>query len=100
MESDKYNLNRFLVAQERDYSIALNELKEGRKRSHWMWYIFPQLRHLGHSNISKFYGLSGKEEAAAYLASNDVFARVLDKYFGGQRDNRTIRLIKGAEKTT
>ncbi len=52
MESDKYNLNRFIVAQERDFSIALNELKEGRKRSHRMWYIFPQLRHLGHSNIS------------------------------------------------
>lgn len=100
MESDKYNLNRFIIAQERDYSIALRELTDGRKRSHRMWYIFPQLKHFGHSNTSKFYGLSGTEEAAAYLASNDVFARVLDKYFGGQRDNRTIRLIKGAEKTT
>lgn len=140
METDTYNLNRFIVAQERDYPIAMNELKDGRKRSHWMWYIFPQLKHLGHSYTSKFYGISGTEEAVAYLAEpilgqrlrevsedildlptddarevfgsidamklrssmtlfdiispNDVFARVLDKYFNGQRDNRTLTIIQ------
>ncbi len=67
MLSDKYNLIRFLNAQEDTYQVALKELQEGRKLSHWMWYIFPQLKHLGHSNNAKFYGISGIEEAAAYL---------------------------------
>lgn len=71
-----------------------------KKKDNILQNTFPQFKHFGHSNISKFYGLSGTEEAAAYLASNDVFARVLDKYFRGQRDNWTIRIIKGAEKTT
>ena len=60
-EKDKYNLIRFIEAQNGVYPIALRELQEGRKRSHWMWYIFPQLKHLGHSYNSKFYGLSGKD---------------------------------------
>lgn len=135
-----YNLDRFIDAQECIYPIALQELHEGRKHSHWMWYIFPQLKHLGHSYNSRFYGLSGKDEAAAYLADhvlgqrlrevsdvifnlptndayevlgsidgmklrssmtlfdivspNDIFARVLDKYFNGQRDNRTLTIIQ------
>lgn len=139
-EKDKYNLIRFIEAQNGVYPIALRELQEGRKRSHWMWYIFPQLKHLGHSYNSKFYGLSGKDEATAYLAEpvlnqrlrevsnvifnlptndacevfggidgmklrssmtlfdivspNDIFARILDKYFNGQRDNRTLTIIQ------
>lgn len=64
---DKYNLNRFIEAQSGVYHIALKELQDGRKRSHWMWYIFPQFKHLGYSRNSKFYGISGPEEAAAYL---------------------------------
>ncbi len=64
---DKYNLLRFLNAQEGSYQETLKELQEGRKRSHWMWYIFPQLKPLGHSYSAKFYGISGIEEAAAYL---------------------------------
>lgn len=64
---DKHNLNRFVKAQEDVYPIALKELQEGRKRSHWMWYIFPQLKHLGHSYNAKLYGISGLEEATAYL---------------------------------
>lgn len=46
---NSYNLNRFIDAQEGIYPIALKELQEGRKRTHWMWYIFPQLKHLGYS---------------------------------------------------
>lgn len=134
---DKYNLNRFLEVQNDVYPIALKELRTGRKRSHWIWYIFPQLKHLGHSYNSKFYGISGIEEATAYLADpvlgyrlrevaetilnlpgddavevfggidsrklrssmtlfdlvspNDIFARVLDKYFNSRRDHRTLR---------
>ncbi len=64
---DLYDLNRFVVAQEVSYSFALKELKNGRKTSHWIWYIFPQLKGLGRSFNSEFYGISGKEEASAYL---------------------------------
>lgn len=68
MAPDTYNLTRFIEAQEGMYPIALKELRQGRKRSHWMWYVFPQLKGLGHSFNSRFYGISGLEEAAAYLA--------------------------------
>jgi len=134
-----YNISRFKDAQERIYPIALRELQEGQKRSHWMWYVFPQLKGLGHSYNSKFYGISGPEEASEYLedpilgqrlreisnvilnlatddavavfggidsrklkssmtlfdlvSPNDIFARVLDKYFNGQRDNLTVNII-------
>ncbi|MDE6582235.1 MAG: DUF1810 domain-containing protein [Duncaniella sp.] len=136
---DKYNLNRFLQAQELMYPIALKELQAGHKRSHWIWYIFPQLKHLGYSHNSKYYGISGIDEATAYLSHpilghrlrevsetilnlpsddatgifghidavklrssmtlfdkvspDDVFARVLDKYFNGKKDTRTIKII-------
>lgn len=63
-----YNLDRFLEAQERDYPIALKEMQEGRKVSHWIWYIFPQKKGLGRSYNSQFYGLDGIGEAQAYLA--------------------------------
>lgn len=67
MCNNNYDLNRFVEAQNGVYPIALKELQEGHKRSHWMWYIFPQLKHLGHSHNSKYYGISGIEEATAYL---------------------------------
>lgn len=73
---DKYNLNRFIEAQSGVYHITLKELQDGRKRSHWMWYIFPQFKHLGYSRNSKFYGISGPEEAAAYL-ENPVLSQRL-----------------------
>ena len=62
-----YNLERFVEAQKRDYPIALNEIKDGYKRNHWMWYIFPQLKQLGRSSIAKYYGIEDIEEARAYL---------------------------------
>jgi uncharacterized protein (DUF1810 family) len=61
-------LERFVSAQEPVYDSALRELREGRKRSHWMWFIFPQLRGLGASATSRHYGLASKEQAADYLA--------------------------------
>lgn len=67
-QSHNFNLDRFLQAQERSYPIALNEIKNGRKSSHWIWYIFPQKKGLGRSQNSKYYGLDGIEEAQAYLA--------------------------------
>lgn len=138
--NDIYDIKRFVDAQSDVYPIALHELEEGKKRSHWMWYVFPQLEGLGHSYNSKFYGISGPKEASEYLedpilgqrlreisnvilnlatddavavfggidsrklkssmtlfdlvSPNDIFARVLDKYFNGQRDNLTVNLIQ------
>ena len=65
--SEINDLQRFLSAQENDYEIALRELTEGEKRSHWMWYIFPQLRGLGRSGMAQFYGIADISEAKAYL---------------------------------
>jgi uncharacterized protein (DUF1810 family) len=59
-------LKRFLDAQQHDYAIALTEIKAGRKRSHWMWYIFPQISGLGYSEIAKRYAIRDREEAIAY----------------------------------
>lgn len=67
MTGDPFNLDRFIVAQAGGtYEQALAELREGRKRTHWMWFIFPQHRDLGQSTTARFYGLSGIEEAQAY----------------------------------
>ena len=65
---DPHNLVRFRSAQTRNYSTALAELQAGAKRSHWMWYVFPQLRGLGRSDQAQFYGLASLEEARAYLS--------------------------------
>lgn len=67
MENKAYDLGRFISAQRRDYPTALEEIRQGRKRSHWMWYIFPQLRGLGMSSTSYFYGIENLEEAKAFL---------------------------------
>ena len=64
---DTHNLNRFVQAQENDYRQALSEIRSGRKRSHWMWYIFPQLDGLGFSSTSKRYSIKSVAEAAGYL---------------------------------
>ena len=69
MSHTKFNLQRFLDAQEGVYPVALKEIRNGGKRSHWIWYIFPQQKGLGYSYNSEFYGLDGEEEARAYLAS-------------------------------
>lgn len=134
-----HNLDRFLLSQDRIYQVALKELKGGRKRSHWMWYVFPQLKHLGHSYNAKYYGISGIEEAVTYLqhpilgqrlreiastilnlsgndaevifgcidamklrssmtlfdvvSPDDVFNLVLDNYFQGKKDYRTLSML-------
>lgn len=62
------DLSRFLHAQQGDYAIALTEIKAGRKRSHWMWYIFPQIAGLGYSDMAKCYAIKDLAEAADYLA--------------------------------
>jgi uncharacterized protein (DUF1810 family) len=136
----KYDLSRFLKAQSEDYAAALAEIKAGRKRSHWMWYIFPQIDGLGFSSTSKYYAIADIKEAAAYLADptlgprlieissallelrgnnateifgapddmklrssmtlfsrvengDAVFAAVLDKFFAGAPDKRTLDIL-------
>lgn len=74
----KYNLERFKRAQQQDYAIALREIRNGRKRSHWMWYIFPQVRGLGHSSMADYYGIDGLEEARAYLADGVLGPRLTE----------------------
>jgi uncharacterized protein (DUF1810 family) len=136
-----HDLARFVEAQEGTYQQALDEIRSGAKRSHWMWYVFPQFEGLGRSPASRRYAIRSLDEAAAYLAhpvlgprliecaeavlgiqdrsaldifgwpddmklrscatlfarvSNEgsVFHRVIDKYFGGEPDGHTLRLIE------
>jgi uncharacterized protein (DUF1810 family) len=137
------NLKRFIDAQEADYKIALSEVKNGRKQSHWMWYIFPQIQGLGFSETSKLYAIKDINEAEEFLNhpvlgsrlvhicnellklksndankifgspddlklkssmtlfsslhnSNPVFQLVLEKFFNGTKDNKTLRIIDTA----
>lgn len=64
---DPYNLDRFVRPQNDIYDYVLAELRAGTKRGHWMWFIFPQLRGLGRSAASEFYGIASLDEARAYL---------------------------------
>jgi uncharacterized protein (DUF1810 family) len=64
---DKYNLERFVSAQNAIYETVLAELRNGLKITHWMWFVFPQLKGLGHSSMSEFYGISGVDEAREYM---------------------------------
>jgi uncharacterized protein (DUF1810 family) len=135
-------LQRFVQAQERIYPQALAELRAGRKTSHWIWYVLPQLRGLGHSPLSQHYGLAGGDEAAAYAAhpllgprlvdcvramldhpelsalqilgevdalkfhscltlfaavapDEPCFGQALQRFYGGERDAATLRLLGG-----
>lgn len=137
---DTFNLDRFLDGQRFGYDYALNEIRNGRKEGHWIWYVFPQLKGLGHSPNAEYYGISGIEEAKQYLAHpilgprlreiseallsienksareilssidalkvrscmtlfdavspNDIFSRVLKKYYNGIRDVLTLASLK------
>ncbi len=137
---DPHDLSRFVRAQEDDYEGALSEIKSGRKRSHWMWYIFPQFDGLGFSSTSRRYSIKSLGEAEAYLSHpvlgprlsecavaalgvegrsayeifgspddmklrscatlfacasppGSIFDALLDKYFRGERDGETLRLL-------
>jgi uncharacterized protein (DUF1810 family) len=67
-EADPFNLERFVTAQAPVFQTVLDELRAGRKRTHWIWFIFPQLAGLGRSPTARFYGITSLEEARAYLA--------------------------------
>lgn len=75
---DINSLERFIEAQKNTYDTALKEIRAGKKRTHWIWYIFPQLRGLGESNMSYVYGINGLEEAKAYLAHPILSARLME----------------------
>ena len=137
---DKFNLQRFIKEQQRDYTTAYVEISQGRKRSHWMWWIFPQIEGLGMTATSHKYSIKSMEEAIAFLAhpylgknireisaellkldTNDasyvmgypddlklrssmtlfaeatpeetVFQKVLDKFYDGKKDDRTIAIL-------
>lgn len=141
---NKENVQRFVEAQQVNFDTALSELKAGKKTSHWMWYIFPQIKGLGKSEISKYYAIQNIEEARAYLnneylshnmnelldvllkqntsnptdifgkpddmnlkssmtlfaladKNNEKYKKVLEKYFSGDFDKRTINIINKSE---
>ena len=73
---DPFNLERFLAAQSGAHDIAVAELRHGCKQSHWMWFVFPQLTGLGHSARAQHYGITGLDEARAYLAHPVLGARL------------------------
>ena len=66
----KYNLRRFVDAHRQIYGSALTEIRSGKKQSHWMWYIFPQLRGLGHSRNAEYYGIIDRDEAIVFTSSS------------------------------
>ena len=74
--NDQFDLQRFVDAQASIHERALAELKAGRKQSHWMWFVFPQLTGLGHSDMARRYGISGREEALAYLQHSVLSERL------------------------
>ena len=143
-QPDPVDLQRFVEAQDGIYERALAEIRDGRKQSHWMWFIFPQLEGLGTSPMAKRYGITSLAEAEAYLAHQllgprllecaeaalavsgrsafevfgspddmklrscatlfaavsppgSVFERLLENYFAGKRDDRTIRMLRPGE---
>ena len=73
-----YNLQRFVDAQDRVYNEVYSELRHGRKQSHWMWFVFPQIAGLGHSPIARTYAISSLEEAKAYLRHPILGPRLME----------------------
>lgn len=78
MESDPYDLDRFVAAQRDTYPAALAEVRRGRKSGHWMWFVFPQAAGLGHSDMARRYAISGLAEARAYLAHPLLGTRLVE----------------------
>lgn len=93
---DPFDLDRFVQAQQENYTEALAEMRAGRKRTHWSWYVLPQLRGLGTSPMSVRYGISGLAEAEAYLAHPLLGARLAECVAAiGQHRGLTPELILG-----
>ena len=93
---DPFDLARFLQAQETTYAAALDELRAGRKRSHWMWFIFPQVRGLGASPTSQLYGIGSLAEARAYLRHPILGTRLAECTGAVLAADRSLRDLLGA----
>lgn len=78
MAEENFDLQRFIRAQNWDYDKALAEVKAGKKQTHWIWYIFPQMKGLGKSAMSETYGIKGREEAKAYIANPILRQRLVE----------------------
>jgi uncharacterized protein (DUF1810 family) len=94
---DRFDLQRFVTAQEPVFETVLAELRAGRKRTHWMWFVFPQLAGLGRSSTARFYGIGSIDEARAYLA-HPVLGPRLDLCTGIvlASDNSSLHAIFGS----
>lgn len=95
-------IDRFLIAQNSDfagYSVALSEIKAGRKASHWIWYIFPQLRGLGYSRMSQYYGIADRHEAEAYFRHPVLGARLreITEALLGHTDKSAYAILGGVD---
>jgi uncharacterized protein (DUF1810 family) len=77
-DNDPYSLSRFINAQETIFEVVLAELRSGQKRSHWMWYIFPQIEGLGHSPTSRYYAIKSLDEAREYLNHPILGSRLVE----------------------
>lgn len=96
-DNDPFDLERFVQAQAPTFDAAMRELREGRKRTHWIWYIFPQLRDLGRSERAVFYGIGSLEEARAFLAHPVLGPRFEAAIAAvGRADAQSLRQILGS----
>ncbi len=94
--NDPFNLERFVAAQRSVYDQVCSELRAGRKQSHWMWFVFPQLRGLGRSELAQRYGIASRAEAEAYLRHHLLGHRLRDcTRLVGDIEGRTIEEIFG-----
>jgi uncharacterized protein (DUF1810 family) len=95
--TDAFDLQRFVEAQAPVYPHVLEELRQGQKRSHWMWFIFPQLAGLGHSPLARRYAIASRDEAAAYLGHSVLGPRLREcTALVNTLQGRTIREILGS----
>lgn len=92
-----FELERFIQAQDRDFEQARRELEDGRKRSHWIWYVFPQLAGLGSSPMAEAYGLQGIDEAAAYLRHPVLRERLLSMMNVVRAQDVPLRALMGSQ---
>lgn len=104
-EAKRRNLLRFIHAQDSGgiyddtstYEQALKEIRSGYKKSHWIWYVFPQMKGLGHSEISEFYGINGREEAKAYIENPILRERLIEATQAILDSNKTVYEIFGQD---
>lgn len=90
-----YNIDRFVEMHKEYYETALQEIKNGYKRNHWMWYIFPQLKDLGRSSISKFYGIENIDEVKEYMENDYLKNNMLEICNELLKQDEDIRYIMG-----